>query len=138
MCNSSDKRLLLVQADPVLAELTSLHLELMGYRVDVAGTGAEATNFLHQPLPNLAIVDTQLPDMDCVDWITRLRSHYTLEQIPVILFSLECSELTIERAYLAGVQDHVEGNVDPSELEKKIERLLFNQSLLRRRWAPLR
>ena len=138
MCNPSDKRLLLVQADPVLAELTSLHLELLGYHVDVAGTGTEATAFLQPPLPNLAIVDSQLPDVDCVDWITRLRSKYTLEQIPVILFSLECSTMTIELAYLAGAQDHLAGNVDPAELQKKIERLLFNQSLLRRRWAPLR
>jgi len=129
--DSSGSKLLLVQAEPVLAELTSFRLKLLGYQIELVGSGGEATTSLQESLPNLVIVDTQLPDTDGIEWITRIRGDYAPEQLPIIIFSLDPSLETVERAYHAGAQDYLITPFDPAVMEEKIETLLGHRLVLR-------
>ncbi len=131
--DSSGIRLLLVQAEPVLAELTSFRLELLGYQVELVGSASEAMLSIKKSLPDLVIVDTHLPDMDGIEWITRLRADYSPDQIPVIVFSLDPSLETVERAHLSGAQDYLITPFDPTVMEDKIESQLRHHHVLRRR-----
>lgn len=124
---SGNSRLILVQPEKVLAELTAFRLELLGYGIEVFSTAVDAMASLTDQLPDLAIVDTTLADMDGIEWITTLRAEYTAEQLPVLMFSQDPSLETVERAFFAGAQDYVLTPYDPTVLEEKIERLLSGQ-----------
>ena len=124
MFDSSGAKLLLVQSEPVLAELTSFRLELLGYEIELVGTGGEAFSSIQKSLPDLVIVDTSLPDGDGIEWIARLRGEYSADQVPVIVFSLDPSLETVERGYHAGAQDYLITPFDPTVMEEKIELLL--------------
>ncbi len=132
MFDSTGAKLLLVQAEPVLAELTSFRLELLGYRIDLVQSGGEAISSLQQSLPDLVIVDTHLLDGDGIEWIARVRGEYAADQLPVIIFSLDPSLETVERAFHAGAQDYLITPFDPTVMEEKIE-MLLTRRLLRRR-----
>jgi DNA-binding response OmpR family regulator len=130
--DSSSAKLLLVQAEPVLAELTSFRLELLGYPIELVSSGSEAFSSIQKSLPDLVIVDTQLPDVDGIEWIARVRGDYDAEQLPVIIFSLDPSLETVERAYHAGAQDYLITPFDPTVMEEKIETLLAHRVTRRR------
>lgn len=132
MFDSSSAKLLLVQAEPVLAELTSFRLELLGYPIELVSSGSEAFSSIQKSLPDLVIVDTQLPDVDGIEWIARVRGDYDAEQLPVIIFSLDPSLETVERAYHAGAQDYLITPFDPTVMEEKIETLLAHRVTRRR------
>ena len=126
MFDSSGAKLLLVQAEPVLAELTSFRLELLGYQIELVGSGGEAIASIQTALPDLVVVDTQLPDVDGIEWIARVRGEYSPEQLPIIVFSLDPSLETVERAFHAGTQDYLITPFDPTVMEEKIESLLVS------------
>ncbi len=123
---------MLVQAEPVLAELTSFRLELLGYQIELVGSGGAAIASIQTSLPDLVIVDTQLPDVDGIEWIARVRGEYAAEQLPIIVFSLDPSLETVERAFHAGAQDYLITPFDPTVMEEKIEALLANYATRRR------
>lgn len=131
--DTSGARLLLVQQEPVLAELTSFRLELLGYKIDVVGSGGEAIASIGKALPDLVIADTTLSDVDGIEWITRLRTEFTAEQLPVLMFSLDPSLETVERAFHAGAQDYLITPFDPTVMEEKIEAILASRVKAARR-----
>ncbi len=133
MFDSSAAKLLLVQAEPVLAELTSFRLELLGYQIELVRTGGEAYSSLQKSLPDLVIVDTSLPDGDGIEWIARVRGEYSADQVPVIVFSLDPSLEMVERGFHAGAQDYLITPFDPTVMEEKIEALLANRHAASRR-----
>ncbi len=130
--DSSGAKLLLVQAEPVLAELTSFRLELLGYDIELVSSGSEASSSIGQSIPDLVIVDTQLPDGDGIEWIARVRGEYAADQLPVLVFSLDPSLDMVERAYHAGAQDYLITPFDPTVMEEKIEGLLMSHGTRRR------
>jgi DNA-binding response OmpR family regulator len=58
---------LLVQAEPVLAELISFHLELLEYQVELTEIGSEAIISMQKKIPDLVIVGTVLPEGDGIE-----------------------------------------------------------------------
>lgn len=133
MFDSTGAKLLLVQSEPVLAELTSFRLELLGYQIELVQSGGEAMTSIQNDLPDLVIVDTSLPDGDGIEWIARLRGEHGADQLPVIVFSLDPSLETVERGYHAGAQDYLITPFDPTVMEEKIEILLSNRNTAPRR-----
>lgn len=132
MSDSLSAKLLLVQAEPVLAELTSFRLELLGYKIRVVAEGGSAIASLEKSQPDLLIVDTDLPDMDGILLINRVRAKFDAEQLPVIVFSLDPSLDTVERAILAGAQDYLIAPYDPGIIRERIEHLLVTRTPRRR------
>jgi len=128
MIDSSKSRLLLVQSEPVLAELTHFRLELLGYQIELVASGAEATAAIDAAPYDLAIVDTALPDGDGIEWIAQIRSTQQADQLPIIIFSLDPSLETVERAFHAGANDYLITPFDPIVMEEKIESILSGRT----------
>ena len=133
MFDSAGAKLLLVQSEPVLAELTAFRLELLGYQIELVATGNEAFSSIQRSLPDLVIVDTSLTDGDGIEWIARVRGEYSADQVPVIVFSLDPSLETVERGFHAGAQDYLITPFDPTVMEEKIGFLLANHNAASRR-----
>ena len=128
MFNSSKSRILLLQAEPILAELTQFRLELLGYNIELVAAGTEATAKIEQSAYDLVIVDTALPDGDGIEWIAQTRSAHTIDQLPIIVFSLDPSLETVERAFHAGASDYLITPFDPTVMEEKIESVLMRKT----------
>ena len=124
MFDSHETRLLLVQSEPVLAELTQFRLELLGYQIERVSSAGEATAALEKSPQDLVIVDTSLPDGDGIEWIAQTRGAHSAEQLPMIVFSLDPSLETVERAFHAGANDYLITPFDPTVMEEKIEHIL--------------
>lgn len=127
MILANETKLLLLQSEPVLAELTSYRLELLGYPIEVYRTSAEANDAIRDETPDLAIVDTTLADGDGIEWLALIRNEYSPEQLPALVFSQDPTLDTVQRAFIAGAQDYLLTPYDPRVLEEKIEKILSRQ-----------
>ena len=92
-------RLLIVDDEPAILEVTSAMLEREGYEVSTAEDGVEAMERLVDPLPNLVISDLRMPKMSGIELLALVRGRFP--QVPVIAMSGEFTEHELPPGLLA-------------------------------------
>ena len=75
MSESPSLQVLIIDDNDLASELLSEFVSLLGYRVSVAGTGAQALASCAEQPPHVIIVDIILPDIDGYELATRLRAQ---------------------------------------------------------------
>jgi CheY-like chemotaxis protein len=114
----------LLEEEPVLAEITAFRLELLGYRTTCVHTGEDLLKQLIDQTPDLLIMDTYLPDMSGIELINRITSDSRYGHIPVMVFSIDADLEAVHKAFDAGAKDYLVTPFDPAVLERKVELLL--------------
>ncbi len=118
-------RVLLIEDEQVLADVTAFRLELLGYEVQVAATAAAALQIVQQAAPDLVILDLSIPDVSTITLISQLQNESETEhELPVLVFSTDADLDLVQQAYRAGARDYLVTPYDPASLEGKIESLL--------------
>src|ERR1044071_7363722 len=64
--------------------MISLALQQQGYKVVTAGNGEDAISVAAQTLPNLILMDINLPGLDGLGATRRIRENEVLRDVPVI------------------------------------------------------
>jgi two-component system, OmpR family, phosphate regulon response regulator PhoB len=95
-------RVLFVEDDPALAEMYRLKLELDGYLVDVARSGAEALARLATTSPDLVLLDVRLPRVEAILLLEELRSREQTRELPVVVLGSQGKEEWRDRARQLG------------------------------------
>jgi len=80
-------KLLVVDDEPRMAELTAEVLRRAGYSVEVAGSGTEAVARVRLNAPDLMLLDYEMPDMQAPEVLDELRSGADRVAFPVIIFT---------------------------------------------------
>ena len=117
-------RILFVEDDPLLAEVTAFRLELLGYQVETVSSGEDALVAMDREKPDVAIVDLVLPGMGGVELIERITSNEMTMEIAIMAISIEADIEAVQRAYNAGAREYLVAPYDPITLESKVETLL--------------
>ena len=116
-------RILLIEGDRTLLEITAFRLELLGYELITVDTAERALEWLRDQLPTLVIVDYALPGIDGIEFINRLSNDTRTSEIPIIFLSTNGDLEDVQRAYNAGADEYLVIPYDPIVLESKVERL---------------
>jgi DNA-binding response OmpR family regulator len=106
--------ILTVEDDAGIQDLLGMILELEGYAVETATSGADALECLDAGEVDLALVDLTLPDMDGVDLCHRVRTHPINTDVPIVVLSAARGDQHRERSLAAGATDYV---VKPFDLD---------------------
>ncbi len=102
----SQKRLaLVVDDDPDIALVCSLHLEGAGYEVIEAGTGQQAIELAAIKHPQVMVLDYMLPDLDGVEVLRRLKADPQTAGIPVLMLTARTHKKDQAAAWEAGAND---------------------------------
>jgi CheY-like chemotaxis protein len=117
-------RILLVEEDATLLEVTAFRLELLGYEVVKRQSGEEALDWLAAELPTLIIADQSLPGIDGVEFVNRLSNDERTNEVPIIFLSTDSDLDDVQKAYNAGADEYLVIPYDPTVLEAKVERLV--------------
>lgn len=96
---TSRARLLVVDDEPAIREVTSALLASEGYDVSTAEDGVEAMGYLVEPLPDLVISDLRMPNMSGFELLAVVRERFP--HLPVIAMSGEFSEKELPPGLLA-------------------------------------
>lgn len=117
-------RVLLVEPETVLAEVTRFRLELLGYVVDHVATGEEALVAVEQQTPDVVVCDLTLPQLTGMELIERLASSPDTCHIPIMVISFEAEIESVQEAHKTGASDYLVAPYHPVTLEEKIGRLV--------------
>lgn len=113
--------ILVVDDDPATLRLVRTALELEGFEVSTALTGQQALNKLTKELPNLAIVDLNLPDIHGFEVCRRIQQYAI---VPVIMLTGEDKEDTIVDGLDRYAEDYITKPFNNRELAARVRRVL--------------
>jgi two-component system OmpR family response regulator len=115
---------LVVDDEPVLAEMVSMALRYEGWNIATAGDGSSAMESARSQRPDVVVLDVMLPDMSGLDVLRKLRVENP--QLPVLLLTAKDAVEDRIAGLTAGGDDYV---TKPFSLEEVVLRL---RALLRR------
>src|SRR5688500_13258815 len=122
--DGSALHVLVVDDEPVLAELVSMALRYEGWEISTAGDGATAIAAARQTPPDVVVLDVMLPDMSGLEVLRKLREQ--IPGLPLLLLTAKDSVEDRIAGLTAGGDDYV---TKPFSLEEVVLRL---RALLRR------
>lgn len=104
--------ILLVEDNEANQMLARAVLELDGYRVAVAGSADEAQAELHREMPNLILMDVQLPGRDGLTFTRELKSDPETAAVPVVALTAHAMNGDRELAIDAGCIGYISKPID--------------------------
>ena len=114
-------RILLVEDDATIREMTRLSLERDGFRVETAGDGhAGLAAFLAAP-PDLVLLDVMLPGLDGVSVCRTIRESSV---VPVVMLTARTDAVDVVLGLEAGADDYVTKPFQPSVLAARLRAVL--------------
>jgi two-component system KDP operon response regulator KdpE len=121
MTEHEDKLILVVDDEPRMVRFVRMNLELEGFRVSEAGDGLEALEKVRDELPDLVVLDVNLPELDGFETLERLRETST---VPVIMLTVKGDEEDRIKGLELGADDYVTKPFSPRELVSRIRAVL--------------
>jgi len=82
------------------------------------------------PVADIVILDINLPGIDGLQLLERLRSMDRWHGVPVMMLSADGDEPSVARALNAGASDYLVKPFDPTELVARLDRLPQHPSAL--------
>jgi two-component system, chemotaxis family, chemotaxis protein CheY len=101
-------RALVIDDSRTMRRIVSRILVDLGYEVVEASNGAEALAVLDAgPLPDLACVDWNMPVMDGLTFVGRVRADRSRRAITLMMVTTESEQSQIVRALAAGAHEYL-------------------------------
>jgi len=102
-----------------------------GYQILEAANAEDGLELARTRHPGLVLMDVQLPGMDGVEALGRLRADPVTAGIPVIALTAFAMKADRERFITAGFDDYVEKPLDIRELPRQVAAALSNGAAAR-------
>ncbi|MDY6796235.1 MAG: response regulator [Actinomycetota bacterium] len=118
------EKVLIVDDDATIVNLLATILEMDGFQPCKASSGEEAFESIDKEPPDLVLLDIMMPEMDGLEFLSRLRSNPMTEQIPVVILTVLSDREDVLEGWLRKADGYVTKPFDPRELEKTLRNVL--------------
>lgn len=115
------KRILIVDDEPRMRHFVRMNLQLEGFLVSEASDGLEAVRKVREELPDLVILDVEMPHMDGLEALAEIRRF---SPVPVIMLTVRAEEDDRVRGLDLGADDYVTKPFSARELASRIRAVL--------------
>jgi chemosensory pili system protein ChpA (sensor histidine kinase/response regulator) len=119
---------LVVDDSITVRRVTQRLLERNGMRVLTAKDGVDAVSLLQENLPDIILLDIEMPRMDGYEVAAHVRNDPRLKDIPIVMITSRVSEKHRARAIELGVDDYLGKPYQESQLLDAIEPLVTRRS----------
>ena len=117
----NEKRILVVEDEPSIAEVVSLYIKRAGYQVQIAVDGKQAMTIFERQTPDLVILDLMLPEVDGLSLTRWLRDR---SDVPIIMVTARREEIDRIAGLEMGADDYVVKPFSPQELVSRVRAVL--------------
>lgn len=124
--------ILLVEDNPTNQLLASAVLEREGYEVDVADSAVEALQRLAEHVPDLILMDVQLPGQDGLSLARFLKSAPETAGIPIVALTAHAMIGDREQALKAGCVGYLSKPIDTRTFGEQVRGFLHPTTSARR------
>jgi two-component system chemotaxis response regulator CheY len=117
-------RALVIDDSRTMRRIVSSRLESLGFEVHEAGDGQQALDLLDAGLQvELACIDWNMPVMDGLEFVIRVRANPVRRQITLMMITTESETGQIVRALAAGAHEYLIKPFTPDSIRDKLELL---------------
>ena len=117
-------KILHVEDNPANRMLVRQILESFGYSIIEAEDGLGGINAAQEQIPDLILMDINIPGMDGYETATRIKSFPSLNKVPIIALTANIMDGDRERALAAGCDGYMTKPIDVEELPNQIAEFL--------------
>lgn len=117
------KYVLVVDDDNITLMMVS-HALTNAYRVATATSGAEALKLLDAEIPDLILMDIEMPEMNGMETAKLIKSNSLWAQIPLIFLTADSDPVTEASCLKLGADDFIIKPVVPLVMTSRISRIL--------------
>jgi len=118
------KRILVVEDNEYNLYLIRFMMEKHGYHVIEAREGMQGVELAIKEKPDLILMDVQLPDINGLEAVRRIRSSEIDTKIPIIALTSYAMAGDREKALAAGCTSYIAKPIDPDTFMAEIEKFL--------------
>ncbi|MCX6147968.1 MAG: response regulator transcription factor [Candidatus Kapabacteria bacterium] len=122
--NAKPKLIAVVDDEPDILELVSLHLKKASFKVKEFETGEAFFDFIKTNEVDLVILDLMLPDSDGFEICKYLKSDERYKQVPVIMLTAKSDETEKILGLELGADDYVTKPFSPRELVARVKAVI--------------
>ena len=117
-------RALVVDDSRAMRRIVARTLTELGFEIAEAGDGQQALDVLAAgPKPDLACIDWNMPVMDGLTFVTKVRERAEWRDITLMMVTTESEHGQIVRALAAGAHEYLIKPFTPDSLREKLEML---------------
>lgn len=116
-----DERVLLVEDDASIREVTALGLQRAGFRVTTAGDGRSGLAHARQPVFDLVILDVMLPGLDGFEVCREIRRT---SRVPIVMLTARTDTIDVVVGLESGADDYVKKPFEVAELVARVRAVL--------------
>ena len=127
MRETTKATVLIVDDDPAGQRLLSVRLRALGCEVETAGDGQKALASIQRDLPNLMLLDLEMPVMGGLELLRSLRRQRI--ELPVVVVTAYGSVETAVEAMKEGADDFITKPLDADHLEIVVRKVLEREEL---------
>jgi len=114
-------QIVIVEDEPNISEVVSLYLKRAGYNVQIASDGRQAMNLIEKQMPDFAILDLMLPEVDGLSLTRWLRDR---SDVPIIMLTARREEIDRIAGLEMGADDYVVKPFSPQELVSRVRAVM--------------
>ena len=126
---SSKTHILVVEDDPNALRLLQVALEIEGYEVSTASTGADALRKVGEKKPALVVLDIMLPGIDGYQVCRHLRKNPDTATIPVLMLTARTDGRAQQTGFESGADDYAFKPIEIEDVLRRVQSLLWTASL---------
>lgn len=116
--------ILIVDDDQDLLKLLRTYLKMEGFAVRTAEKRADIVTAFQPPLPDLVLLDVELPDANGFDVLARMRQHPILKKVPVVMLTGEATRESVIRGLQGGAHGYVTKPFVPDHVVAAVKSVL--------------
>lgn len=121
---ASDMKVLVVDDFATMRRIVKNTLQQLGYtNIVEAQHGYEALSLLRKGGFHLVISDWNMPVMDGLELVTKIRSDPNLKHVPILMVTAEAERDKVVAAVKAGVNNYIVKPFTPETLKEKIQKI---------------
>ena len=120
---TAQHRILVVDDQQAILDVTSTVLSSAGYQVVTLHSGTAALNRLSRESFDLMLLDINMPDMDGWETLRLVRADSNLARLPVVMFSVKGEVLDKIHGMQEGALDYITKPFIVDDLLARVERI---------------
>ena len=113
-------KVLIIDDEVDLTNMTRIQLELSGFMVDTAFNGIDGISKVTEFRPDLILLDIRMPDIDGFQVLKMLKEKDETAKIPVVMFTTCSQKIEKEKAYTLGAIEYLTKPINLSKLGSQV------------------
>lgn len=124
-------KVLLIEDDriEVIKFNRAISSEFSNFNISLATNGKEALSLLETSIPDIILLDLNMPDTNGIEFLTRVKKISELKHIPIIVLTTSSNSIDIKQCYTLGISGYLIKSLKYEDYEIKINTILKYWSL---------